>query len=323
MSRSLTISRFLLLTPLMVASSISCLPAMAQSFGDAFSTQSVHVVDDSIIHRYVSGVIEACSHKWPDTREKFHSPLVVGFSIKHNGTVKDLELVRTSGIKKWDKKAIAAVKAAQPFGKMQSNVRNELPILMEFKSGPPVHYTYTGESLSRRVRVQGRITRTRFLDQDQSRAVLCGFNPMDEDSIIKKKPVVSAQSDVDFGPYMAGLQRRIRSNFTPVRVNENLRVILVFKIWKDGRVTNTRLVTRSGNANLDANAIAAITASSPLRSLPEGAPEDVDIQYTFDQIAYYCAGKTAIDLVVHPFGVPTREIGLAEEEQPDYEFWHY
>ncbi|MBX9691245.1 MAG: TonB C-terminal domain-containing protein, partial [Cyanobacteria bacterium] len=145
--RSLLIS----LTSLIIATSMSCLPSLAQSFGDCFSSQSIDISANSKndeMRRYVAGVVEACSHRWPNTNEKFSSPLLLSFVIERDGTMKRLKLERSSGCEKWDKKAIAAVQAAQPFGRMPFDYRRDvLFVRMEFMSGPPVTYTFIGPSM--------------------------------------------------------------------------------------------------------------------------------------------------------------------------------
>jgi len=95
-------------------------------------------------------------------------------------------------------------------------------------------------------------------------------------------PSVAAQKDVDFGPYMADLQRRIKRAWFPPRGQENRRVVVVFKIHREGELSNLRLVTSSGMAGADKAAMSAVENAAPFRHLPEGASDDVDIQFTFD-----------------------------------------
>ena len=52
---------------------------------------------------------------------------------------------------------------------------------------------------------------------------------------------VSAQADVDFGPYMADLQRRIKRAWFPPKGNESKRVVVLFKVHKQGELSNLRL----------------------------------------------------------------------------------
>ena len=50
------------------------------------------------------------------------------------------------------------------------------------------------------------------------------------------RPGIDAIREPDFGPYMRELQRRIKMNWDPPKGNESKRVVLLFKIAKDGRL---------------------------------------------------------------------------------------
>ncbi|MBX9688654.1 MAG: TonB family protein [Candidatus Obscuribacterales bacterium] len=88
--------------------------------------------------------------------------------------------------------------------------------------------------------------------------------------------------DVDFGSYLAEVQKRIKKNWFPPRGAESLSVTLKFKVMKDGHVASIRLVKSSGIAAADDAAKAAINNASPFPNLPKGAGDDVDIKFTFD-----------------------------------------
>jgi len=94
-------------------------------------------------------------------------------------------------------------------------------------------------------------------------------------------PSISGE-EVAWGPYMADLQRRIKRAWYPPRGQENRRVIVVFKIHTDGELSNLRLVTCSGFAEADRQALSAVENAAPFRHLPNGASPDVEIQFTFD-----------------------------------------
>ncbi len=96
------------------------------------------------------------------------------------------------------------------------------------------------------------------------------------------KPSVAAQADVDFGPYMADLQRRIKRAWFPPRGQESRRVVVIFKVHSQGELSDLRIDKSSGVATADAAALAAVQNAAPFRPLPAGAPSVVDIQFTFD-----------------------------------------
>lgn len=98
----------------------------------------------------------------------------------------------------------------------------------------------------------------------------------------KDTPSVKASADVDFGPYMADMQRRVKRCWFPPRGEESKRVVLSWKIDSDGKVTGVKVEKSSGVKIADAAAVRAVNEAAPMRPLPVGAPPSVDIQFTFD-----------------------------------------
>ncbi len=105
------------------------------------------------------------------------------------------------------------------------------------------------------------------------------------------RPNVAAQADVDFGPYMADLQRRIKRAWFPPKGHEDKRVVVVFKVHRGGEMSHLRLDHSSGVSVADQAALDAVQKVGTFRSLPAGAPDDVDIQYTFDYNLFAGGGR--------------------------------
>lgn len=96
-------------------------------------------------------------------------------------------------------------------------------------------------------------------------------------------PGVDSIREPDFGPYMRELQRRIKMNWDPPKGNESKRVVLLFKIAKDGRLLSLRVFKSSGIPNADKAALSAVELTAPFRRLPpEFKGSSIDIQFTFD-----------------------------------------
>ncbi|HEY9777809.1 MAG TPA: TonB family protein [Planktothrix sp.] len=95
-------------------------------------------------------------------------------------------------------------------------------------------------------------------------------------------PAPSPQTNVDFGPYMADLQRRIRREWYPPKGHEADVVVVRFKIHKDGVMSNLALQHSSGVAISDQAALKAVQSAAPFRPLPDGSEDDVDVIFTFD-----------------------------------------
>lgn len=97
------------------------------------------------------------------------------------------------------------------------------------------------------------------------------------------RPGIDAVREPDFGPYMRELQRRIKMNWDPPKGNESKRVVLLFKIAKDGRLLSCSVFKSSGLPNADKAAINAVHLAAPFRPLPpEFKGQSIDIQFTFD-----------------------------------------
>lgn len=105
------------------------------------------------------------------------------------------------------------------------------------------------------------------------------------------RPGIDAIKEPDFGPYMRELQRRIKMNWDPPKGNESKRVVLMFKIAKDGRLLSCSVFKSSGLPNADKAAISAVQATAPFRPLPaEFKGQSIDIQFTFDYNVFGASG---------------------------------
>lgn len=90
-------------------------------------------------------------------------------------------------------------------------------------------------------------------------------------------------SNVDFGPYMREMQRRIKMNWDKPNGCSDKRVTLLFKIAKDGKLLSNSILKSSGDARLDKSAIDAVNKSAPFRPLPvEFKENDIKVQFTFE-----------------------------------------
>lgn len=113
-----------------------------------------------------------------------------------------------------------------------------------------------------------------------------GFKPKTElrarfDPYIHVVDVYQAE-EVDFGPYMAAMQKAVKQQWFPPKGSESKRTVAFWKVMNDGTITNVRLDKSSGDAKVDAASLKAVRSVGKFRPLPAGAPDSVDIQFTFD-----------------------------------------
>lgn len=96
-------------------------------------------------------------------------------------------------------------------------------------------------------------------------------------------PGIDAVREPDFGPYMRDVQKRIKSNWDPPEGDKSKRVVLFFKIAKDGSLLSCSVKRTSGKADVDYAAIKAVKQTEPFPPFPpEFKGQSIDIQFTFD-----------------------------------------
>ncbi len=104
-------------------------------------------------------------------------------------------------------------------------------------------------------------------------------------------PGIDAIREPDFGPYMRELQRRIKMNWDPPKGDQSKRVVLMFKIAKDGRLLSCSVHKSSGLPNADKAAIQAVQLTAPFKPLPpDFKGPNIDIQFTFDYNVFGASG---------------------------------
>jgi TonB family protein len=94
-------------------------------------------------------------------------------------------------------------------------------------------------------------------------------------------PGGNGDAEVDMGPYMRELQKRIKAYWHPPKGNEN-KIKVSFKVFKDGHITKLKLTSSSGVGPADDAALEAVQDAVPFAQLPAGVGDDVDINFTFD-----------------------------------------
>lgn len=87
---------------------------------------------------------------------------------------------------------------------------------------------------------------------------------------------------VDFGSYMTKMKKDIQSKWHPPKGFDAHRVVTVFTIHRDGKITEPQIVESSGKDDIDKMALEALRQASPLDPLPKGCPRSVQLRYKFD-----------------------------------------
>lgn len=96
------------------------------------------------------------------------------------------------------------------------------------------------------------------------------------------EPVSEVQVDVDYGPYMAAMQREIKKVWSPEKSYSSKHTEVFFTVDKIGNVSRLRVERSSGSESSDKAALDAVEMAAPFRELPDGSPASVDIKFSFD-----------------------------------------
>ncbi len=113
-----------------------------------------------------------------------------------------------------------------------------------------------------------------------------------ETSKVVNETIPESRSDVDFGPYMQKIQRRIKRAWFPPRENTSSRIRVTFNVHKDGHVTDLRIMDKGPSAEMSAAAMTAVSNASPFDELPNGARPSVNIEFTFDYNVFNSLSNT-------------------------------
>lgn len=96
-------------------------------------------------------------------------------------------------------------------------------------------------------------------------------------------PGIDAIKSPNWGPYMRDLERRIKQNWNPPKGDASKRVVVLFRIGRDGRLLSIKIGRSSGSVSNDDAAKAAIELTAPFKPLPpEFKGNSIDIEFTFD-----------------------------------------
>jgi len=99
--------------------------------------------------------------------------------------------------------------------------------------------------------------------------------------------ILTDTQGVDFGPYLQRIVHVVKRNWDSVipevaRLGKQGRVVIVFKIVRNGSVPGLQLISGSGTDSLDQAALAAISTSNPFPPLPTQFPgPEITLEFSF------------------------------------------
>ncbi|MDR3614819.1 MAG: TonB family protein [Candidatus Obscuribacterales bacterium] len=96
------------------------------------------------------------------------------------------------------------------------------------------------------------------------------------------KRSATSHSDTNSDSYVSDLQKRLYRAWSTPPDYPLKKVVVIFKIAKDGQIGHLRIGTSCGRAILDNAALKAVENSTPFATLPAQYGDGTDIHATFD-----------------------------------------
>lgn len=91
------------------------------------------------------------------------------------------------------------------------------------------------------------------------------------------------QNAVDWKPYIAELEKNIKSNWNPPKADVSNSIKVSFKLSKDGSLIKYDIKQSSGKKSADDAAVSAVKSAMPFKPFPANATTDsIDIEFRFD-----------------------------------------
>jgi TonB family protein len=111
--------------------------------------------------------------------------------------------------------------------------------------------------------------------------------------------------EVNFKPYMEDVQITMKRAWHPPRGNESHQVVVTFSVDKAGVISNAAVAKHAKTDAADLAALKAVRTASPLKPLPAGSPDKVDIEFTFDYNVFSESERTSRGIEVDKFETAT------------------
>lgn len=116
-------------------------------------------------------------------------------------------------------------------------------------------------------------------------------NKASETCVIVDEAQNPAEMSEEYKSYMKNLRKSIKKNWNPPRGDNSKSTVLLFKLSKDGQLSDCKVNQSSGDEVFDKSAVEAVEKAAPFAPLPEIAPEYTDVLFTFDYKVF--AGQMA------------------------------
>lgn len=190
--------------------------------------------------------------------------LIISFDIAKDGKISNCKILQSSGKIDIDEKAMNAIKLSSPVQPLPKDFDGEyitVEYVFPIKKQP-------FDIIVTLFKLDGGFLE-RFIQKTEQKD--------------KSSNNLRSNDEIGWSFYMKNLEKEIKNNWNPPKGNEGQRVIVKFKIDKDGRLLSCDIQQSSGNSEADAAAVEAVKITAPFKPLPkEFKGVSIDIEFTFD-----------------------------------------
>jgi TonB family protein len=261
-------------------------------------TESSRSSREVALDMYKAELKRRIRRNWAPLPEDRNKQVDVIFHISNDGRLLSSLVKNSSGSLSADASAIAAIKLSAPFKALPSICKcDSYPFELTFKE-QVIGFSNALSSANVNPVAQPRVTSNRYI------------------------------SGVDFAPYMAELQPRIHSHWTPAIDDRSKQTVTIFHIAQDGRLLDVHIKESSGSASADAAAIEAVKRSAPFKALPSNyRGTSAPIEFTFNYQAIHRHDKSNSHLnsstakINRPSAGMTSEMYAAEAQRRIRRYW--
>lgn len=108
-------------------------------------------------------------------------------------------------------------------------------------------------------------------------------NAASPNNYANRAPSLAAREDVNMGPYVQKIERRIKNTWRPPRGSSSSKIQVKFVVHRDGSISDIQILRPSRKPDENDAAITALKRAAPFDRFPNGyANNTVDIEFTFN-----------------------------------------
>lgn len=97
----------------------------------------------------------------------------------------------------------------------------------------------------------------------------------------------NVRGDINYQPFMNDMQRRIKRAWFPPKCGESDHAKVAFKVARDGHISNLEIIKHASTKISDEAALSAVRNAEPFRPLPDGSPEKMEVEFSFDYNVFH------------------------------------